>query len=329
MKTSGAFWRSIGLAGVVMACAGACGGSGESAPSYTPVSATNDGELYTLALGDLKMVIDAAKGARITEFSLAGTNVLIDADVGGANYGSTFWVSPQSSWCAAGGGCWPPLAAIDTKPYTGGIDSNPTAITLTSGEATIGQFVGSAITLNKRFVPVPGSGAIDVAYALTNTSATVSVSVAPWQISRVAAGGLTYFGQGTGAVTYAADSDPAFAVTETAGARWYESGPVTHNSKALADSTGWLAHVTPDRLLYLQSYPDIQPADAAPGEAEVEIFTNGDYVELEPQGALTTVPPGGTLAWTVRWKLRRVPGGTTLESGSPGLTSLASATLAE
>ncbi len=329
MTTSRGFWRSVGLAGVVWACAGACGGGGDSAPSYTPVSATTDGELYTLALGDLRMVIDASKGARITEFSLEGTNVLIDADVGGANYGSTYWVSPQSSWCAAGGGCWPPIAAIDTKPYTGGIDPDLNAINLTSGEASIGQFADSAVTLNKRFVPVPGSGAVDVAYALTNTSATVSVSVAPWQISRVAAGGLTYFGQGTGAVTYAADSNPAFTVTEADGALWYEFGPVTHNSKALADSTGWLAHVTPDRLLYLQSYPDIEPADAAPGEAELEIFTNSDYVELEPQGMLTTVAPGGTLSWTVRWKLRRVPGGTTVAAGSAGLTSFAGAALAE
>ena len=60
-----------------------------------------------------------------------------------------------------------------------------------------------------------------------------------------------------------------------AGALWYASGPVTHDSKAFADGTGWLAQVTPERLLYLVSYPDIQPTDAAPGEAEIELFTNG------------------------------------------------------
>lgn len=27
-------------------------------------------------------------------------------------------------------------------------------------------------------------------------------------------------------------------------------------------------------------HPDISPATAAPGEAEIEIFTNGDYVEI-------------------------------------------------
>ena len=39
------------------------------------------------------------------------------------NFGSTYWPSPQSSWCAAGGGCWPPPAAIDSGAYTGGIDA--------------------------------------------------------------------------------------------------------------------------------------------------------------------------------------------------------------
>ena len=77
------------------------------------------------------------------------------------------------------------------------------------------------------------------------------------------------------------------------------------------------------------SYPDIQPADAAPGEAEIELFTNGSYVEVEQQGALAAIPPGSVLTWTVRWKLRRVPGGTTVAPGSADLLSFATAALAE
>ena len=69
---------------------------------YTPVSITNDGTLYTLQLGDLKMVVDGSRGARVTEFSLFGSNVLVTRDQNGT-YGSTFWPSPQASWCAAGG----------------------------------------------------------------------------------------------------------------------------------------------------------------------------------------------------------------------------------
>jgi hypothetical protein len=318
--------RAVAVLGLL---AGGCGGGGSAkAPTYTPVAATTDGSLYTLALGPLKMVVDAGHGARITSFSYDGTDVLVSRDVNGTNYGATYWPSPQSSWCTAGGACWPPIAAIDTQPYTATIDDANT-ITLTSGAASITAFPGSAVTVTKQLTPVPESGAIDVAYTLTNTSASVAVSVAPWQVSRVATGGMTFFGQGSGDVSYAADSDPAFTVTEAEGDRWYAFAPVSLYSKAFADGTGWLGQVTPDRLLYLQSFPDIQPSEAAPGEAEVEIFTSGDYVEIEPQGALATVAPGAALVWTIRWKLRPLPAGATVAAGNAGLASFAADTLAE
>src|SRR6516165_10463754 len=112
MASRRAWWAPA----LALACAGACGGGGKT-PTYTPVTVTNDGTLYTLQLGDLEMVVDGSRGARVTEFSLFGTNVLVTRDQNGT-YGSTFWPSPQSSWCAAGGGCWPPPAAIDSGPYT-------------------------------------------------------------------------------------------------------------------------------------------------------------------------------------------------------------------
>ena len=114
--------------------------------------------------------------------------------------------------------------------------------------------------------------------------------------------------------------------------RWIEtnaSAPVSHDSKAFADGTGWLAQATPDKLLYLIAFPDIQTTDAAPGESEIELYTNGSYVELEAQGALTTLAPGEATSWTVRWKLRPLSAGTTLTEGNANLASSATAALAE
>ncbi len=283
--------------------------------------------MYTLTLGDLQMAIDGARGARMTELSLRGTNVLVTRDEN-STYGSTYWPSPQSSWCSTGAGCWPPPAAVDSGAYTGAIEAG-NSIQLTSAEGALDGVSGSTFVVGKRFTAVPESGAVDVTYTLTNTSTTVALSVAPWQVSRVATGGLTFFGQGTGSVTYAPASDPTFAVTPGANELWYASAPVTHDSKAFADGTGWLAHVSEKRLLVLISYPDTQPPASAPGEAELEVFTNGDYVEIEAQGALAMLPPGGELTWTVRWKLREVPSGTTVEAGSATLAALAASTLSE
>jgi hypothetical protein len=326
MKPASASWRRAWIPTFLFVCAGACGGGGETPISYTPVSAMDVGGVYTLTLGDLKMVVDSGTGARITEFSLRGTNVLVTQQ-DNVNYGSTYWPSPQSSWCTAGGGCWPPLEGIDNHSYTGTID-DANSIHFTSEATPIPTVAGSAIIVSKQLTPVPASGAIDVIYTLTNLSVS-SVSLAPWQVSRVAAAGVILFGPGSSPPTYATNSDPEFMVTEGAGDLWYAPAPVHHDSKVFADGAGWLAQVTPDRLLYATSFPDIQPADAAPGEAEIEVFTNTSYVEMEAQGAFTAIAPGDSLTWTVRWKLRRLPGSTTVTSGNADLASLASAALAE
>jgi hypothetical protein len=323
-----ASWGLLWSVGLV--CAVGCGGADEP-PTYTPVSATSAGSVYTLALGDLKMVIDASTGARVTEFSLKGKNVLTGPSVDPANYGSTYWPSPQSSWCSKGGACWPPLAPIDNAPYTGTIDPATNAIQLTSGTTPIYEFPSSSVTVTKQFAPVAG-GEVDITYTLTNTSPSVSVTVAPWQVSRVqATGGLTFFASPDGSVTYTSGTDPTFMLTDASGDLWYDFATVAANSKANADGSGWLAHVTQGHLLYLLTYPDIQPSQAAPGEAEVEIYTgpSADYLELETQGALTSVAPGGTLAWTVRWQLRPVPGGTSVAPGSAALESFTDAQLAQ
>jgi len=151
-------------------------------------------------------------------------------------------------------------------------------------------------------------------------------------VTRVAAGGLTFFGYESADVTYAADSDPAFVLTEVDGIRWYSWATVNHDSKAFTDSTGWVAQVTTHGQFFLTSSQDIQPAEAAPGEAEVELFTNRDsvYVEVEQQGALARLEPGAVLTWSVRWKLRPTPTGESFFTpGSADLVALASKVLAE
>ena len=246
--------------------------------------------------------------------------------------GARIGPAPSRAGAPLGAAVGRPSAAIDLDPYTGSIDAGTNSVQLTSGEVSIAAFPGSALTLTKQFTPLPDSGAIDVTYTLANTSTSVAVSVGPWQISRVAAtGGLTFFGQGDGAPSYASGSNPTFSATEVGGDLWYEFSPVVSNSKMLADGVGWIAHVTESRLLYLLAYPDVQPTDVAPGEAEVEIFTGtgGDYAELETQGALTDLAPGDTSVWTVRWKLRQLPSGTSVAVGSSGLTSFASVQLGQ
>jgi hypothetical protein len=301
---------------------GAAGNGGDVNSDYQPVSATNSDTKYTLQMGPIKMVIDGGKGARITEFSFDGVNILTGTDVGGSNYGSTFWPSPQSSWYS--GKTWPPIPEVDTAAYTGSVNGN--TIQLTSPTATLGTVANSQFTVTKEFKPVPASGAIDVTYTLKNIG-SVAITVAPWEISRVKGqGGLTFFGKGSSEPTYGTGYDKTnFVVTEADGIYWYKCAVLAKTgSKCFADGAGWLAHVTATNLLFLLTFPDIQPSEAAQGEAEIEFYNkaaDGDYVELEPQGASTTVNAGGMLQWTVRWKLRQVPSSVTVDVGSADLAT--------
>lgn len=290
---------------------------------YQPVSVTSSGSQYTLQMGPIKMVIDGGKGARVTEFSFNGSNVLTGPEANGTNYGSTFWPSPQSSWYV--GKTWPPIPQIDTAEYTGSIDGN--TVQLTSPAATLGAAAGSQFTVTKRFKPVPESGAIDITYTISNQPGSVAITVAPWEISRVrGVGGLTFFGKGSDTPRLMTGTDTTnFVVTEANGIYWYKCATLAASgSKCFADGTGWIAHVTASNILFLLAYPDIEPSEAADGEAEVEFYNkkaDGDYVELEPQGASTSIAPGESREWTVRWKLRQVPSGTTVDVGSEDLAS--------
>ena len=59
----------------------------------------------------------------------------------------------------------------------------------------------------------------------------------------------------------------------------------------------------------------------APGHGEVEIYASGTntYIEVENQGAYESIPPNGSVTWTVRWYLRYLPSNITPTAGSTEL----------
>jgi len=84
--------------------------------------------------------------------------------------------------------------------------------------------------------------------------------------------------------------------------------PASADGKAFADGReGWIAHVAGD-LLLVKSFPGISAAQAAPGEAEIELYTDAgrSYVEVENQGPYVALAPGATATWPVRWFLRKL-----------------------
>jgi hypothetical protein len=240
--------------------------------------------------------VHAHAGGRVTAFRANEFNLLTGPDVNAVNWGSTFWPSPQV-WP------WPPDPAFDSAPYAARIDGS--SVVMRSPLAKV-DGVGT-FTVTKRFTPDLERLAVDVEYTIRNDG-NGAIRVAPWEVTRVPKGGLSFFPAGEGVVR------SGLATTERAGVVWLlgTSEAITEPSspKLFADGAeGWLAHVA-EGVLFVKRFPKIPVAEQArPGEAEIEIYVNPTdaYVELEPQGALTELAAGASSSWKVTWYARVLP----------------------
>jgi hypothetical protein len=269
------------------------------------------------SLGALTMVIDPNQGARITEFSYHGTNCLLEpSSVAGTpnanNFGATFWPSPQAAWG------WPPVESIDRGRYDWQIDDDGSLV-LTSRPGIL--LNAACIDVTKRFRAVPERSCLDVSYQMTNRGER-EVQLAPWQITRVAKGGLTLFGLGPAGIER---DELNVQELDAMGVYTYDVAQVAREGqKTFADALGWVAHAGGGQLL-VHTFPDVPPGAAAPGEAELELYADPShtYIEIEPQGRLLTIRPGETSpAWTVSWRLQPIGNGTRVDPRDPGFLEL-------
>jgi len=290
---------------------GSMGSAGAAGAGSSTLTITNNAGKYALAFGQTYLEVDPMNGARITALRVGGatgTDVILDQSVNAGtanadNWGSTFWPSPQT-WP------WPPtsatsIGAINTSPYTATMDAN--SLTLTSGVAA-----APTVSVTKKFSADLAKEAVVIDYTMTN-GGTAAVTVAPWEITRMGMGSITFYPQGTDAPK----AGGTFALPPTtsgAGATWFQHMGDTTQYKLLSDGTGgWIASALGD-LILVKTFSDIPAGAAATGEAEIEIYSAQKYVEVEQQGAVQTLMPGASLNWTVRWYARKMPAPATVGS---------------
>ncbi|MBR4817291.1 MAG: hypothetical protein IKZ72_01470, partial [Bacteroidales bacterium] len=202
------------------------------------------------------------------------------------SFGSTFWTSPQSEWN------WPPVAEYDSKPFQAEIVGDK--LVLTGEKSRFGYSV------RKEFTAVPKKGAISITYTIVNESDETR-RVAPWEISRVPNDGVLFF---VAPAVEPANNMVGLPFEFTQGAAWYVMDEARENRKVNADGKGWLAF-SANGILFVKKFQDLKPEEPAPAEAEIQVYANPGktFVEIEEQGAYTTLQPGGEVSWTVRWYL--------------------------
>src|SRR5579884_781828 len=135
--------------------------------------------LIALALDDARLEVNPNAGGRVTSLRLGDSEILSGSDADANNYGSTFWTSPQADWS------WPPPAEIDHGIYTFAWDGGALVLT---GECS--RLLGVRVT--KRLSVDRAREAFVLEYSIHNMTPTPK-AYAPWEVSRVRPGGLTFF----------------------------------------------------------------------------------------------------------------------------------------
>ncbi len=244
-------------------------------------------QTHQLRMGPVVMGIDAERGGKILSFKYKDQEI-ISQSRWPESFGSTFWTSPQKEWN------WPPVQELDKGRYTVEHDSEGRLI-LSSG---ISEKLGFRVV--KDISTSYSERSFIVRYSIVNESDQTR-QVAPWEITRVNnENGLIFFDAPLDGIT----PSGLMAFKEDKGAVWYQTDEAPENRKVNADGKGWLAYMA-NGLLLVKQFEDLSPEQPAPGEAEVQVYVNRGktYIELESQGAYTTLKPGERLSWTVRWYL--------------------------
>ena len=245
-----------------------------------------ENDQYCVTSGDMTLVVDAAHGGKILSFKLKDQEVLNQGRRPNS-FGSTFWTSPQSQWN------WPPVAEYDTKPFTAELKDNVLTLTGEKSER-FGYRVRKVIHVCEN------DGAMVITYSIVNESGETR-QVAPWEISRVANGGVLFFQADK---VEPANNMTGLPFTFKDGIAYYEMDEAMENRKINADGEGWLAFNN-GSVIFVKKFQNLKEGEAAPAEAEIQVYANPGktFVEVEEQGPYTTLQPGESVNWTVRWYL--------------------------
>lgn len=261
------------------------------AQNTTPAPAADSEGKYDINVGELTMTIDAQHGGKILSLKYKDQEVISQSRFP-ESFGSTFWTSPQKEWN------WPPVPEYDKQPYT--VEQKDGRLVMTSQVSPRLKF-----RIRKAFTTDAANQAILVTYTIVNED-SIERRVAPWEITRVTNGdGIIFFDAPLDGITPAG----LLNFEQKDGAVWYRTDEANQNRKINADGKGWLAYAA-NGLLLIKHFQDLQPEEPAPGEAEVQVYVNRGktYIELESQGAYTTLAPGEQLDWAVSWQLKPVSG---------------------
>ncbi len=264
-------------------------------------------ESMELASERLAITIDPSVGGRVSSLRYKNRQLLFSREAAQSsnNWGSTFWLSPQSLWG------WPPVKAHDSSPYQVS-HLHEQSVSLVS-QWGMGAQVQKRMSLDEQHDNV-------LRMDYTVQAGERFEQLAGWEITRIPRRGLVFYPAqqssldvAMGAVIYRHSDDVVWLELKS------DIKPPEGKINANGDE-GWLAWVE-DNLLYLKLYQPVEQSRMATGEGDVEVYLSPrqDYIELEVQSAATSLASGEQLQWRVTWLVEELPSGVEAEVGNPKL----------
>jgi hypothetical protein len=254
-----------------------------------------NGSRYSLTFAGQTFEVDAEKGARVTTFSIGDSNIIKQINGPDVNsWGSVVWPSPQSEFN------WPPPRMINNGAYSASIDGN--VMTFTSQTDKDGR--NNQMQIIKSFRINESDTSVSIKYSLINIG-TSEIKKALWEITRVPLNGISFWPTGN-AGTWGA---LASSVQTCGDYSWLNISKETRRRlKFFADGAqGWFAHIDESNRLFVKTFVDVDSADFANGEGEIELWIAENFIELENQGVARTLNTNDTLHYEVKWILRQLP----------------------
>lgn len=258
---------------------------------------SHNGSIHSFNFNNVYLEIDQSIGGRFSSLKLNQEEFLYTNKFENT-WGSTFWTSPQATWN------WPPPIELDKDPYTFSEHENVLTLTSKVNPKTGFQFV-------KHIFADSQDTSFTVQYVIINTS-SAAIKVAPWQVTRYPAGGITFFPKRENSQQITGDLKNF--VSDAAGISWfnYDSSNVPAGTpKFYSDgSEGWLSHLRRNGNLVIYKFKDSNYQEKAPEpENEIELYLKPDrtHQEVELQGAYKSLAAGDSMLWEVKWLIRKLP----------------------
>lgn len=265
---------------------------------------------YRLANSEVELVVTADVGPRIIRCGFVnGPNLF-------AEFPDELGKSGEDSWVMRGGHrLW---VAPEIMPDTYALDNGPVKATVNGGAITLLQPIECETFLQKEIaVELSPDGVVTITHRIENASPKPR-RMAPWALSQMAPGGtgIAIFPPRGCHEECLLPTNPLvmWAYTDFSDNRWQftkmylllKQNPADHSPQkaGLFHEHTAAAYLLGTQLFVKRAHAN--PAVPHPDfHCSFEIFTNGDFLELETLGPLVDLAPGSSISHVEHWSLHK------------------------